>query len=88
MSLEKYVPCETYKSCRVTKYLVIYIQKTYIFLALILRFTLIDSYFQKIFSVSKIYLYEGTWSVLLHVLKVKQLIAINNDIKIKETILL
>ena len=32
-------------------------------------------------SVSKIYSYVGTWSILFDVLKVKQLIAIKNGIK-------
>ena len=36
-------------------------------------------------SVCKIYSYVGRWSVLFDLLKLKKLIAINNDIKIKQT---
>ena len=35
--------------------------------------------------VSKIYSYVGTWSILFDLLKLKQLIAINNGIKKKQT---
>ena len=36
-------------------------------------------------SVSKIYSYVGTWSILFDLSKLEQLIAINNDIKKKQT---
>ena len=70
------------------KYLVIYIKKSYIFLALFPRFTLITHIVARYIFVCKIYSCIGTPLVLLVILKLRKLIAIKNDTKRKETFLL